>query len=160
MFVFSINLNAQVDEEKIFVYHLIKFTNWSEDILNSEKAFNIGVYNNEEVAAEMADYFNGKKCYDKKIVVSNLTNKESISNFNLIFLPENQKSSSKMIIERCSDYGIITISLNNASFCKKGGIVNFVYTRKECAFQINNNAAVKNKIFFSTQLLNIAEIVN
>ena len=160
MIAFSISLSAQADEEKIFVNNLIKFTNWSEAVLNNEKAFNIGVYNNEEVATEMADYFREKKCYDKNIEVRNLTNEESISNFDIIFLPENQKSNSKIIIERCNDYGIISISLNNASFCKKGGIVNFVYTRKKCVFQINNNAAVKNKIYFSAQLLNIAEIVN
>ena len=160
MFAFSIRSNAQADEEKVFVYHLIKFTNWSEDILNSEKAFIIGVYNNEEVASEMADYFKGKKSYDKNIEVRNFTNEKSISNFNIIFLPENQKINSKMIIERCNTYGIISISLNNASFCKKGGIVNFIYTRKKCIFQINNDADVKNKIYFSTQLLNIAEIVN
>lgn len=157
--VLSGSLNAQVDKEKEFIYRLIKFTHWTDDVLDSSEAFSIGVYNDEDISTKMSNFFEEKKCYNKNIKISNFTEEKTIYNYDIVFLPEKLKNSSKLIIELCSDYKIISISLNNASFCKKGGIINFVYTRDECLFQINNKAAIRNEIFFSPQLLNIAEII-
>lgn len=160
IFFLSKSLYAQADREKTFVYHLIKFTNWDDDILKNGEPFYIGVFDSDDVSAAMSNFFIGKKCYNKTIEVKNLTNLKTIYNYDLIFLPEKNKDNSKAIIDLCNDYNILSISINNKGFCKKGGIINFVNTIEECIFQINNKVALENKIFFSPQLLNIAEIIN
>jgi len=128
-------------------------------VIKSEEPFLIGIYNNQTDFDCMATYFKNKKCLNKGILVKNISTFEAIYNFDIIYLPENQFKEANKIIDLCLDYDIISITTNNAAFCKKGGIINLINTRTEYKIQINNTIAIKNNIFFSPQLLNLVELI-
>lgn len=158
-FCLSSSLLAQTDKEEDFIYNLIKFTNWEEYVLESEAPFLVGVFNSEAIYETMSIFFKGKKCFEKNIKVKNILAFSNFYDFDIIYLPEDNKKWADKIIELCFDYDIISITSNNSGFCKKGGIINLETESEELKIQVNNAAALKNNIYFSPQLLNLVEII-
>jgi len=139
LFGFSIRLSAQIGEQEEMIYHLFQFVDWNQTAVASNDFFLI--------------------CNGKKIKVFNFFDLKKDDTFDLVYLSENEVDKSEEVITFCNEHKILSVSSNNPSFCKKGGIVNFAYKRLVCDIQINNKMALLNRIYFSPQLLNIAEII-
>jgi len=159
LFGFSIRLSAQIGEQEEMIYHLFQFVDWNQTAVASNDFFLIGVFNNQNITNEMKQYFADKTCNGKKIKVFNFFDLKKDDTFDLVYLSENEVDKSEEVITFCNEHKILSVSSNNPSFCKKGGIVNFAYKRLVCDIQINNKMALLNRIYFSPQLLNIAEII-
>ncbi len=160
LFGFSIRLSAQIDEEQEMIFHLFQFIDWDHAVLSNKELFLIGVFNNQNITNEMKQYFADKMCYGKKIKVVNFLDLKKNNNYDLIYLPESEVDKTHEIITFCNEYKILSVSTNNSEFCKNGGIVNFEYARMKCNIQINNKIALDYHVYFSPQLLNIAELID
>jgi hypothetical protein len=99
-----------------------------------------------------------KKLRGRAIQISRISSGESVDHCQVVFVCESEKDNLKNILSKLKHTGILTVG-DMPHFAKQGGIIGFVIKRKKVRLEINLNAANREGLKISANLLEVATII-
>lgn len=104
------------------------------------------------------DALNGKVVDGKTLVVRHLGDHYDFAGVNVVFVPNSEREHLREIIANAHP-GLLTVG-ESPGFAQQGGVINFIPAANRVRFQINPDAAAKEELRVSSQLLRLADIVH
>ncbi|HKI72425.1 MAG TPA: YfiR family protein, partial [Verrucomicrobiae bacterium] len=142
----------------VWLYNLLKFVDWPPDVLPPQsEAFTIGILG-ESQFGEALDRLQEKTIKGKKILVKHLAGPSDGRDCQIIFICVSEKERLPQILETLKRTRVLTVG-ETAGFAEEGGIANLIAERNRVRLEINNSAASRSGLTISSQLLNVAKLV-
>ena len=155
-----------------FIYNFIKYIDWPEKKLSTEKDDDpivIGVIGVSPFGKAL-EPITKKKIKNKKLAIRYFpgfkrTGKkysdkdtEKLRNCHVLFVSSSEKKYIENIIKLVTGSNVLTVS-DIDGFVETGGIINFVTEKKKIRFSINLDAAKRSELVIPTTVLKIAKKV-
>ena len=159
-------LNAQAQDLKpseygvkaAFLYNFAKFVEWPEESFKDDSStLNLGILGVDPFGPVL-DVLKDKMVKGRKITIKRSKNMEDLKGCHMLFISASEKGNLKQILNALRDSNVLTVS-EVERFANHGGIVNFIRVDNKIQFEINPEAAQRNKLKISSQLLRLARIV-
>ncbi|HYG40653.1 MAG TPA: YfiR family protein [Cytophagales bacterium] len=152
--VISINIaqsfTAISSYRSIYVYDLIKNTQWPED--KNQGTFVIGVMGDSTIVNEFKDLSAKRKAGARRIIINKLSTLKGIENCNIVYISQKNSAQVKRATALVKNQGILVVT-EAPGMLQKGASINFVSKEGKLKYEINKNAALQAKLTFSDQLL-------
>lgn len=156
-------VSAQAFTEKevksAYIYNFARFIEWPsiEESLNGE-TFKIGFYGKDNFSEVLQVVLKERKIGDLPIEVITFDKRSEID-CHILIVSQCPAYELDSLFRELAKSSILTVGDNIASFCETGGIINFTPRGSSKQFEINNDAARRNKLIISSKLLALAKIV-
>jgi hypothetical protein len=139
------------------LYNFTYFIEWPAESLDKTRTLNVCIAGNN--SSKRSFYrLHGKSYKDRSIVVRQISEPDSTSGCNLLFLHRSEHNQLSEYLEIAQKRSILTVS-DMDDFAAHGGIIGFIEQDGKIRFEINLDVAQKAKIKISSQLLKLARIV-
>ena len=163
--IFNFQLLAQPDAKQavahlqtIFIYRFTKYIEWP--LSSRQGDFVIGILGDEIlILNEMKKMAEGRKAGTKNIVVKNYKTIDDISECNILFIPGKESAQISSVIDKIKGYSTLLIT-EKEGMAKKGAAINFVGINIKLNFELNEANAEKYGLQVSTNLSQLAIIVD
>lgn len=157
---------AQSNDDRIMkvtvalIYRSSGFITWPETAFESEDSeFRIGVYGNEELADELKDATKGLEVKGHPISVIEIAEIDDIEDLHVLYVNSKTMDDFRsMTKEEMSKFPVLTIS-DDSEFMKDGGVLRIFVQNNKPKLQLNVDAAQRQQLTISSQLLKLAEVV-
>ena len=159
-------LNAQAQDSKpseyeikaAFLYNFAKFVDWPvESFRDDSSNLTLGILG-VDLFGPALDVLKDKTVKGRKITIKRSKNMEDLKGCQILFISASEKGNLKQILNALRDSNVLTVS-EIERFANRGGIVNFIRVDNKIQFEINPEAAQRNKLKISSHLLRLARIV-
>lgn len=141
-----------------FLYNFAKFTQWPEEAFGGPQTpLRICVLGADPFGTAL-DSIVGKSVQNREVVTARLATGSDAGGCHLLFVAESEQDRLGDILEGLVVQPILTIS-DMTDFAKSGGMINLKVAGNRIKFAINLGVARDAALNFSSQLLNLAEIV-
>lgn len=138
-----------------FVYNFLKYIDFPNGTVGS--SVTIGIVGTDPSGGAF-DALNGKAVDGRTLIVRHLGDHYDLTGVNVVFVPAGERDHIRQIIANAHP-GLLTVG-ESPGFAQNGGIINFVPAGNRVRFQINPDAASKDALRISSQLLRLADIVH
>ena len=144
-----------------YIYNIIKFIEWPKSSFNfSMSPFILGIFGENKITPHLIDFLKYKKIKDRDWKLESFNTPEEIEHCHLIFFCNLKISESEYLISFLKDKHILTIGDNINNFCNIEGMINLVGKTPNLGFEINHKAIKKEGLEISSELLDLATIIN
>ncbi len=144
-----------------YVYNITKFVTWPLNAFNfSLSPFILGVFGSNKLGSALVITLREKKIAGRDWKVEFYTIPEEIRNCHMVLVTDVSAVQTEALIEFLKHKHVLTVGDNIPDFCKLGGMINIVGTIPNLGFEINQNASKSSKLEISSELLDIATIIN
>lgn len=144
-----------------YVYNITKFVTWPMNAFNfSLSPFILGIFGDKSIATPLIQTLRGKKITGRDWKVEFYKIPEKIGNCHLVFITGVSTLQAESLVTFLKHKHVLTIGDNIPNFCESGGLINIVGTVPNLGFEINQNAFKLVKLEISSELLNLASIIN
>ncbi len=159
-------LNAQAQDSKpgeyeikaAFLYNFAKFVDWPvESFRDDSSNLTLGILGVDPFGSAL-DTIKDKTVKGRKVMIKRSKNMEDLKGCHILFVSASEKGNLKQILNALRDSNVLTVS-EIERFANRGGIINFIRVDNKIQFEINLEAAQRNKLKISSQLLRLARIV-
>ena len=152
--VFAQSTNTATFENllSVYIYNFTKFIEWPQ---SKSDDFKICVWGENNIVNPLNTIAQKENVNGKRIVVNVIEDIRKISDCNILFVGEEDKSQLNKIIENIKGKNILLIT-NSAGFAKRGAGINFLRVDDKIKFEINKAVLEANKIIPSSRLLSLA----
>lgn len=138
-----------------FLYNFLKYIDFPQGAVGS--SVTIGIIGNDPSNGAF-DALAGKVVDGKTLVIRHLGDRYDFSGINVVFVPSAERGHIRQIIEN-GHPGLLTVG-ESPGFAEAGGVINFVPAGNRVRFEINPEAAARDELRVSSQLLRLATIVH
>ncbi len=153
------------DIKAVYLYNFSNFVSWTKPTYkiwpNQQPNFKfvIGIFGENHLVKilENVTKQNKKQYYTWEI--RHYTKAEEIDSCNMLFFSGVKTSEVIKVFKHIKGKQILTVGDNIANFCHIGGIINFLPASSAKPFEINNKAALNERLKISPKLLRLAEII-
>jgi len=153
------NPNAEYVLKTIFLYNLAKFVSWPSDSFeDAQSPIVFGVLDKNPFGSAL-DAIRIKTIQNRKIMIRYFSAYEDVDGRHLLFISRSEKDQVAEIMKGLQHKKMLTIG-DMKDFATQGGIINFILEDEKVRFEINLEAAKRSGIEISSQVLNLARIVN
>ena len=141
----------------VFLINFMKLTKWP----SQGDKFEIGIYKNKTFADILEGVLSGKKIQGKNVEVLNAEDASQFSTCHVVFVSKNATGELEDVFARIGALGNnpakLTIGeMDDDSFIKSGGIINFVEKGGKVKFNVNLVLAKAKGLILSAKLLKLA----
>ena len=148
----------EYDLKAAFLGQFVKFVTWPEERLGEKEALVLGVFGQDPFGKRLEDTFQKRKDGERKVTVRRLTKLEELREVHVLFLPEREIARLKEVLAALSGANVLVVG-ESADFAAQGGSINFYTEEDKLRFEINPEAAKRQKLKISSDLLKLARIV-
>lgn len=137
------------------IYKLTKFITWPQ----KKKTLTLCVVGSGSINNEIQK-INRKFSLGRRLSVTHKDPNAPLNKLcDLIYVHNSENEHINLILTKLKDSPVLTISDSN-KFAEKGGIIELYRSGSRIKFAINRNSAQQAKLSVSSQLLNLAKIVD
>ena len=161
----TLDSRAQADISKeyqikaVFLFNFTQFVDWPPTAFTSaDEPFCIGVLGEDPFDAFLDETVRGEKVNGHPLIVQRYHNVSDITNCQVLFISRSESKRVDQILASLKDQNILTVS-DIDGFAKNGGVICFVTEQNKIHFRINLAAAKNAGLTISSQMLQLAEIV-
>lgn len=151
-------VGPEYDVKLGFIYNFINFTTWPETALEKNPDTLTMCFASDQPTSTVLFKLDGRRIKGRKIKVLAFDAEKCLEQSHILFFATQDKVFIKQILELTQGRSILTIGEVDG-FSKMGGIINFFQDRNRLRFRINTDAASRNGLKLSSQLLGSAQIV-
>jgi hypothetical protein len=138
-----------------FVYNFLKYIDFPAGSVSN--TVTIGIVGADPSGGAF-DALNGKVVDGKTLIVKHLGDHYDFTGVNVVFVPNSEREHLRQVIAN-GHPGLLTVG-ESPGFAQEGGVINFIPAANRVRFQINPDAATKEELRVSSQLLRLADIVH
>lgn len=155
---------AQVPEYQLkaeFIERFTRFIEWPPDPSAADPGspFVIALYGGNPFGPYLEDLTAGRAIGGRPIKVHEISSPEEIHGCHILFITGVARRSLGKILARTDSRPILTVG-DTEGFAEKGVLINFYSFENRIGFEINDTAAKRSGLKFSSKLLRLARIVN
>ena len=142
------------------IYSFTKFIDWpAKKFPSSESPFIIGVYGADDITDFLRECFQSRRIKDHPVEIRHLLNKAELSGCHLVFVSRSERDRLGTVLYELRHENILSVGESD-NFLKSGGVINFINVEGATRFQINLDAASRERLKVSSKLLPIAYPAN
>lgn len=141
-----------------FIYNFINFTTWPDEALKNNPDTLTMCFASDHPSSSALFKLNGKSLKGRQIKVLAFDSETCLEQSQILFFATQDKVFIEEVLDLTEGRSILTIG-EVEGFTKLGGVINFFKDRNRLRFRINTDAAVRNELKLSSQLLGSAQIV-
>lgn len=140
-----------------FIYNFANFITWPQAAFENNPDSLTFCFASDVPSSEVFFKLEGKNIKGRKIKVIAYEDSTSLDCSHILFFPTQNKEFIQKILDLAAGRGILTIG-EVEGFSKMGGVINFFQKRNQLRFEVNIDAARREKLKISSQLLGSAQI--
>ncbi len=157
----TICLSQDIDEYQMKAGYIGKFAqyiNWSDHAnYYSDDFFIISIIGESPIEQALIEFYSNQKINGKSVKIISSTDLIQISEINILFIAQGNRSNLEDIIRQTENKPILTIS-DASGFSKKGVLVNFYTERNTIRFEINKSRVEMSDLEMNSLLYRVAKI--
>jgi hypothetical protein len=148
-------LSGEYERKATFIYNLISFIDWPEDVFRSASDPLRLVILGQDRFGGALDRLAGKKVNHRSVVVIHSASDLTAPPANIVFLAASEERRLKTVLARYCRAPVLTLSDIDA-FAARGGVIGLVMEDKAVRFAVNRTAAEEARLRISSQVLHLA----
>jgi len=153
------NNPTEYEVKAAWIFKFVKYVEWPADRFEERRSpIVIGVLGRDPFGKILDKTFAGKRHDQRPFVILRSKKVEELRRCHILFVPGSEKGRVKEIVASLKGRSVLLIG-EWEGFASRGGIVNFYLKDKRVRFEINPEAAVREKLKISSKLLRVARIV-
>ena len=141
-----------------FIYNFAKFVTWPPQAYDKAPGLLVLCFASHDPAVDVFYKLDGKLIRGRKIKVIAYNGEACLEQSQILFLATQDKAFIQQVLGLVKGRSILTIG-EVEGFTQWGGIINFFQANNRLRFQINIDAARREGLRMSSQLLGSAQIV-
>jgi hypothetical protein len=141
-----------------FIYNFANFVIWPNESLEGSSGMLVLCFASDDPSSEVLFKLNDKSIRGLTIRVEKYKDDSSIERCQIFFFDTRDKDFIRRKLDIAKGRGILTIGEVD-DFAKMGGVINFFIDTNRLRFQVNIDAAQREGLKLSSQLLQSAEII-
>lgn len=155
---------AQVPEYELkaeFLERFTRFVEWPSGsaVHDASSAFVVGVYGSNPFGDYLSGIAGTRRIKGKAVEVRLVTTPEAASRCDLLFIPAAERRHLAAILAHTAERPILTVSEVEGA-AERGVHINFYVAEENLRFEINDSAARKSRLDFSSRLLKLARVLH
>jgi hypothetical protein len=155
-------LGQSADEYQVkaaFLYNFAKFVEWPPQAFHDASApFAICVLGRNPFGRSLEEAVDGKVVEERKLVVRQFADVRQVNSCHILFVSSSERMSLRAILEELKESGVLTVG-ETVEFTAEGGVISLQLEGDRVRFEINLDAAGRQKLRISSKLLSLARIV-
>jgi hypothetical protein len=155
-------LGQAVDEYRVkaaFLYNFAKFVEWPpQAFLSANTPLVICVLGQNPFGRSLDEAVDGKVVEDRKLVVRQFADIRQVSGCHILFVSSSERKYLRAILGDLKESGVLTVG-ETEGFTAEGGVITLWLEGDRVRFEINLDAASRQKLRISSRLLSLARIV-
>ena len=141
-----------------FLYKFTKFIEWPANVFKgADDPILLCILGNDPFG-DALNSLNDKTVGGRKIAVKTSSDPESVNGCHIIFVSESEREILSTILKAVKNRHALTVG-DMQGFAEAGGVINFFMADNNVRFEINVDAAQREGLTISSQLLKLAKIV-
>ena len=158
LMMFSTSAHSETNKEDrvkaAIIFKLTKFITWPA----KKQSLTLCVVGNGSINNEIQK-INRKFSMGRRLSVTHKMANASMDKLcDMVYIHNSDNQDISLMLNRLKNSSVLTIS-DSRQFAKKGGIVELYRSGSRIKFAINKNSAEQSKLSISSQLLNLAKII-
>jgi len=142
-----------------FLYKFASFVEWPQGSFETDSSpFNLCVVGGDPFGGRIRDAVAGQSVGRHPIVLRQLATVEPRSNCHAMFVSGSRSQTASEALSVVS--GTPTLTVTDSALGRTAGIIHFVIVNDRVSFDIDNDAAARNRLVVSSKLLELARKVN
>lgn len=143
-----------------FVYNFVKFVQWPPGTFQSStEPLSICVLGEDPFGRSLDDTVAGRAIDGRRLTVRHISSVKQSARCHVLFVGSAENKKSSPILAEIKTPGVLTIGESDASI-PDGAVINFKLEGDKVRFEINVEAAEREKLRISSRLLTLAHIVD
>jgi hypothetical protein len=155
-------LSQPVDEYQVkaaFLYNFAKFVEWPPQAFrNASAPLAICILGPNPFGRSLEEAVDGKVVEDRKLVVRQFADIRQVNGCHILFVSSPERKSLRAILGDLKESGVLTVG-ETEGFTAEGGVISLQLEGDRVRFEINLDAAGRQKLRISSKLLSLARIV-
>jgi hypothetical protein len=150
------NQPTEYDLKAVFLFHFTQFVSWPEETFaRPDEPFAIGILGTDPFGPVLADVIRGESVGAHPLVVRPVRTLEAARRCQILYVAPN--GEPLLDLRQLRDAPVLTVGESDA-FYEKGGMVQFVTTRRHLRLKINLAGVRAHELTVSAKLLRVAEV--
>jgi hypothetical protein len=145
-------MTTESELKAAFVYNFAKFVSWPDD--SKEKALEIGVFGDPELAATLQELLDGKNIGGRTLSVTVFKSLNELRATDVLFIRTDRKTL-EAALHTLSGLPVLTVGESH-DFTEVGGVVQLIRDGRKMRFAVNVAAADQAGLRIQAQLLKLA----
>ncbi len=142
-----------------FLYNFAKFVEWPNGPAGpSKETLTLCIVGQDPFGDSLDQVTKGKTISGRELVVRRLTPTEDTRSCRMVFIGASERKRIPAILEGLKRADVLTVG-ETENFARLGGVINFVLEGDRVHFEVNLDAAARERLRISSKLLNLARIV-
>lgn len=143
----------------LFLYNFANFVRWPDKAFaDSPNTLRMCLFGHAELGGVL-DQFNGTRIRDKRLAVIRADDLKDIEQgCHILFVSTDKQQYLPVLFDSIQHIYVLSVS-DVEDFARKGGVISILRTSDKLSFEINLDAALKNGLLISSDLLTMARIV-
>jgi len=159
----KVRAQAEVPKEyeikAAFLFHFAQFVEWpSMDFTNANDPFVIGVLGENPFGNALDEIVKGESINGRTLTVQYSRRVDDLKDCQIVFVSKSEKSRLSRILAELNRKNILTVGECDG-FAQLGGVMNFYLENDTVHFEINPDAAAREKLKISSLLFRLGKIV-
>ena len=151
---------ATADEVKAaFIFNFVKFVEWPSEVMPPGAPLVLGVLGGEGIEESLRSYARGKTVNGRELVVRRVTAGDDNSRLQLLFVGTAEQRRAADVIRRLDGNAVLTVS-DVEPLSATGAVIALAMDQNRVRFDINLDAAERNRLRISSKLLALARVVH
>lgn len=139
-----------------FIASFTRFVEWPErKFAIPDAPFVIGVYGSDNISTLIQEAFQERQVKGRQVIVKHLLHKQELRGCHVLFVSRSERDRLGPILGEVRRENVLTVG-ESENFLGKGGVINFVNIGGAVRFQINPDAATREKLTISSKLRQLA----
>jgi hypothetical protein len=156
--IFVLAQNSRPTEPQVkaaYLYNFGKFVTWPPDRTTAADVLTICILGKDPFGEVLDSTVKGESINSKKIEVQRLPSMEDMASCNILYISPSEESHLTAILAVAQRVSLLTVS-DIKHFAERGGVVGLVTQQDRIRFEVNLNAAERNHLLLSSELLKVA----
>jgi hypothetical protein len=146
----------ELQKKAEYINSFTRFVDWpARKFADPNAPFVIGIYGTDNISAALQGSIQDRQIKGRPTLIKHLLNKQELRACHVLFISRSETDRLGPILGEVRREGVLTVGECD-NFLGKGGVINFVSVGGQVRFQINPDSAAREKLIFSSKLLQLA----
>ena len=150
---------TEVTLKSAFLYKFVHYAEWPPEALGAlGDPIALCVIGRDGLAQVLEDAVRGRTSHERAVVVRRVESSDEVGGCHVLFVGWSEAAQMDQVIARASAQPMLTVG-DAEGFARRGGMINFTWHGSRLGFEINRGAVLRAGLDLSSQLLQLAKLV-
>jgi len=144
-------------ERAAYLYNFLSYIEWpSRAFALADSPVVIGVFNADDVAAELLLTTLGRNVSNRPVVIRRLREGDAMDDVHLLYIGPGEAGQVESVLKQASQRWTVTVTDAERGGSGLGGVINFLHADGRLRFEVSRAAAERGDFKLSSRLMSVA----